>query len=235
MWLPFRRGPAPPELDPRIGALAPAAARYVAIDSELTGLDERSDCILSLGAVRIVEGRIDLQDTYYQEVNPASVLKPESIVVHGITPSDVQERPGIHAVLAGFLDFCGGDILVGHFISIDLAFLRKDLARSPGLSLPNPAIDTWPLYEWLSRREPGAQGTSFPRLKDPRLNSLADALKVDRRGAHNALTDAYITAQVFQRLLRQVGRWGLTSVAELVRIGNPNRAIEAHDGEMPFT
>jgi DNA polymerase III epsilon subunit-like protein len=38
--------------------LAPTAARYAVIDSELTGLDSRRDAIVSLGGLRVREGFI---------------------------------------------------------------------------------------------------------------------------------------------------------------------------------
>ena len=117
---------------PRLAALAPAAARYAVIDSELTGLDPRRDSIVSLGGLRLAGGRIVLADRFYEEVRPASALTATSIVLHGITPEDVRGRPGIGAVLEEFAAFCAADILVGHFIEIDLGFLRAALRAAPG-------------------------------------------------------------------------------------------------------
>jgi DNA polymerase-3 subunit epsilon len=221
MW-PFRRESGGPGAS--ILRQPAAEARYAVIDTELTGLDERRDSIVSLGGLRLASGRIQLADRFYEEVRPASALTPASIVLHGITPQEVRDRPGIGAVLQDFRGFCGDDVLVGHFIELDLGFLRRALGEAGLPALTNPAIDTWLLYDWLSSRMPDACGPGLPRLQDPRLPELAQTLGVPNRGAHNALADAFVTAQVFQRLLRRIDRWGITALGDLLRIADPSRA-----------
>jgi DNA polymerase-3 subunit epsilon len=223
MW-PFRRH-AREDADGS-ARLPPVAVRYAVIDTELTGLDARRDSIVSLGGLRIAEGRIVLSDRFYEEVRPDCDLTASSIVLHGITPEAVRERPGIAAVLAGFSAFCATDILLGHFLEIDLEFLRAAFARASLPPLANPVLDTWPLYDWLSSRAPRDGGPGLPRVQDPRLPALAEALGVPCRGEHNALGDAFVTAQVFQRLLRRLDRWGVTSTDNLLHIGNPRRRVE---------
>jgi DNA polymerase-3 subunit epsilon len=258
MWDPFRRGRFPfrsgglpfgpggfpflrgrgraGRLDPAVGALPPDAAGYVVIDSELTGLDERRDSILSLGAVWVVDGRIAIGRSFYQEVQPATELSAGSIVVHGITPDDVQGMPGIGGVLERFVRFCGDGVLVGHFIAIDLQFLGKELARHRLPALANPVIDTRILYERLAARLPDGCGIELPHLKDPRLYELARTLGVECRGAHNAFSDAYITAQILLRLLRIAPRCGIETAAEFARTGDPTRRDGHHEGtSLPLT
>src|SRR5512139_624658 len=93
-----------------------ADTRFVVIDTELTGLNEKKDTILSFGAVRMTGGRLEISDAFYRLVSPGRPLTAGNIVVHEITPSEVAEEPGIEAVLAEFLDFCGQDVIVGHFL-----------------------------------------------------------------------------------------------------------------------
>ena len=232
MW-PFRgRSPCPAA---RFARLAPAAARYVVIDSELTGLDPRRDSIVSLGGLRITAGRIVPADCFYEEVQPTSALTAASIVLHGITPADVRGRPGIGACLEKFAGFCGADILVGHFIDLDREFLHAAAARAALPPLANQALDTWPLYDWLASRPPDDGGPGLPRLQDPRLPALAHALGVPCRGEHNALRDAFVTAQVFQRLLRRLERWGVTTTGDLLRIGDPRHALHNPGAAPPLT
>ena len=215
--------------------LPPAAARFAVIDTELTGLNARRDSIVSLGGLRVAGGRIVLSDRFYEEVRPDSALTASSIVLHGITPEDVRERPEIAAVLAGFSAFCSADILLGHFLEIDLEFLRAACSKAGLPPIANPALDTWPLYDWLSSRAPDDGGPGFPRLQDPRLPAVAQALGVPCRDEHNALGDALITAQVFQRLLRRLDRWGVTTAGELLRIGAPKHALHKQSAAPPLT
>jgi DNA polymerase-3 subunit epsilon len=228
VW-PFRRPPAPAGH----GLPAPLAASYAAIDTELTGLDPRRDSIVSLGGLRIREGRIVLADSYYQEVRPESALTATSIVLHGIIPEEVRDQPGIGEVLAGFKTFCASDILLGHFVEIDLGFLRAACARAGLPWLDNPVLDTWPLYDWLASRSPLDGGPGLPRLQDRRLPALARALGVPCRNEHHALVDAYVTAQVFQRLLHRLGRWGVTTTADLLRIGDPRQSPKSARNAAP--
>lgn len=214
----------------------PIEVRYTVIDTELTGLDERRDSIVSIGALHVVAGRIDLADRYYQEASPSAALTPSSIVLHGITPEETRGRPEIGDLLQRFLAFCAGDILVGHFIEIDLQFLRKELAAAGLPPLANRALDTWALYDWLSSRAPHDDSPGLPRLHDPRLPELVQALGVPRSREHHALTDAFVTAQVFQRLLLKLPAWDVTSLGHLLRIGDPRRVRDGNhqDGVVPL-
>ena len=73
--------------------------RYVIIYTELTGLNERKDSIIAIGAARMTGTRIDLGETFHRLIKPEARFKPESVVMHGITPSDVDGEPGIDSVL----------------------------------------------------------------------------------------------------------------------------------------
>jgi len=232
VW-PFRGRPQSPTAG--LALLAPAAARYAVIDSELTGLDPRRDSIVSLGGLRLARGKIVLADRFYEEVQPTSALTATSIVLHGITPEDVRGRPGVGAILEEFSAFCSTDILIGHFVEIDLGFLRVAYERAGLPPLANPVLDTWPLYDWLSSRAPDDGGPGLPRLQDPRLPALAQALGVPSQGSHNALGDAFVTAQIFQRLLRRLERWGVTTTDNLLRIGAPKKALHNRGSAPPLT
>ena len=118
-------------------------ARYVVVDTELTGLDGKKDSIVSLGAVRMAGGRLNVGNTFYRLASPESELSAKSIVIHEITPSDVAAKPAIGAVLRDFTEFCGDDIVVGHFVSIDLEFINRELLRTRGSGLPNRVVDTF--------------------------------------------------------------------------------------------
>src|SRR5512141_25937 len=86
---------------------------YVVVDTELTGLDETKDSIVSIGAVRMTGGSIHVGETFYRLVSPRTELSAGSVVIHEITPSDVMMKPGIDTVLAEFLQVCGDAVLVG--------------------------------------------------------------------------------------------------------------------------
>lgn len=193
---------------------------YIVIDTELTGLDPKRDSIISIGAVKISRNGIDLGKTFHRLIKASTDLKPESIVIHGITPSDLTEKPPIEEVLPEFLEFCGSDIIIGHFISIDIHFLRKG-CKKVGLEFENPYIDTYEIYKWIK----GNSG-SFSRHYEEEGNgkdlfSIAREYDIPVKGGHDALSDAFITAQIFQRFLMVLPGLGVRKVKELLRIGKP--------------
>ncbi len=195
-------------------------ARYVVVDTELTGLDENKDSIVSIGAVRMAGGRIELGDTFYRLVSPRTELTAASVVIHEITPSDVAAQPAIDAVLAEFLEFCGEDILVGHFIALDLAFINRELKRMRKPAVQNPAIDTFSMYEWLRKRDRSRECFSTP-LEGNRLYDIGKCFGVPVNGAHNAVMDAFATAQLFQRFIPLLSRAGARDIDDLLKLGIP--------------
>jgi len=214
----FKRGRRrPAEVDEHASI---SEARYVVIDTELTGLDEKKDSILSFGAVRMTGGRIELNETLYRLVSPETQLSAASIVVHEITPSEVAEKPGIKTVLNEFRDFCGNDVLVGHFLSIDLGFLDQEVKRLHGTPLRNPVLDTFSMHEWLRLRLKD-HPYFLPPAQHYRLYDIAKSFGVPVNGAHNALMDAYMAAQIFQRMIPMFQKAGVGELGDLLRIGIP--------------
>jgi DNA polymerase III subunit epsilon len=199
-----------------------AEAGYVVIDTELTGLNEKKDSIISLGAVRMKGTRIDLSRTFYRLIKPESKFKPESVVIHGITPSDVSEEPNIDSIISDFLEFCGNDVLVGHCISIDLSFLNSDMKRIFNSSIRNPVIDTFSIHEWMRKRI-SSHSCFPPGGRSSGLYEMAKCFDIPVRGAHDALVDSFITAQLFQRFIPVLIDLGVKSLGMLLDIGHPEK------------
>jgi len=196
------------------------AARFVVMDTELTGLDERKDAIVSIGAVRMTGGAVHLGGTFYRLVKPSTALTRESVVVHEITPSEVREQPGIETALREFTAYCGNDILVGHFVSIDLGFLNRDAKRILGAPLPNPAIDTFSVYEWLRKRQQ-APWCESSTVRGYKLMDIARCFGITVDGAHHAFRDALATAELLQRFLPLLAAAGARDLGDLLAIGRP--------------
>ncbi|MFZ5997816.1 MAG: PolC-type DNA polymerase III [Nitrospirota bacterium] len=194
--------------------------RYVVIDTELTGLDEKRDSIVSLGAVRMVGGRIDLNDSFYRLINPETELTAQSIVIHQIMPSEVELKPDIDTVLSEFLEFCGTDIIVGHCLAIDLSFINREMKKRSGAELKNGLLDTLALYQALSKRVHNHKIFATP-LRDYSLYGLARHLDIPVSSAHNAMMDAFLTAQIFQRFIPLLLQSGIQEIGDLLRIGCP--------------
>jgi DNA polymerase III subunit epsilon len=192
---------------------------FVVIDTELTGLDMKRDSVVSVGAIKMAGTRIELGRSFYRLVSPRADLKRESIVVHGITPDDVTAKPSLDVVADELLAFCGDRILVGHFFSLDLGFLAREAPVMKAADLRRRAVDTVRIHSWVEQqRHRHAGGYMVP---EGALNLVSLALSHGIRvgGAHNALTDAFITAQLLQRQLRALPDLGVRTLGDLLRVG----------------
>jgi DNA polymerase-3 subunit epsilon len=214
----FNRGTAETGVD---CALPIEAARYVVMDTELTGLDVKRDSIVSVGAVGMRGGRILLGETFYEMVSPGTAMRSASIVVHGITPSDVADKPAIDIVIEDLLKFCEGAVVVGHFLSLDLGFLNKEMKRLHNAKFPQPVADTLQLHAWMQDHSRGSRSQYDACEENKDLFSLAKKYHIPVSEAHNALMDAFITAQLFQRFLSLLPGLGVRTVKDLLRIAKP--------------
>lgn len=194
---------------------------FVVFDTELTGLNPKKDSIVSIGAVRMQGNRILLGETFYRLVEPRTPLTAQSIMIHEITPAEASAFPGLDALLPEFLDFCADAVVVGHAVSLDLAFLNREIKQLYGNVLLNPAVDTLRLYQWIRKREEDACAfhDGLPEPYD--LFSLAKKYQIPVTQAHHALCDAFVTAQLLQRLLCELRRRDIMKRGELLKIARP--------------
>jgi len=197
------------------------AARYLVMDTELTGLDIKKDSIVSIGAVAMTGSRIFPGKTFYEMVNPETALRRESVVIHGIMPSEVVDKPALGAVIEDFLSFCEGAVVVGHFLSIDLSFLNREMKRLYGTKFQQPVVDTMQAHDWMQDQVNGFRRNYGSTEENRDLFSLAKKYHIPVSEAHNALMDAFITAQIFQRFLTVLPGMGIRTVKDLLSIGRP--------------
>ncbi len=173
---------------------------FVVLDLEMSGLNPSSDAILSLGAVRMAGGRISLGDSYSSLVKPECGLSAESVRVHQLTPSQLACQPDIATALPAFLEYCGNAVLAGWHVELDAAFMRRWVKRLGLPPLKNAFLDVLGLYRSIQGGHGSALLGELP-MKDATLYTVSRALGIAPRGAHDALGDAFLTAQVLQRFL----------------------------------
>jgi len=194
---------------------------YVAFDTELTGLDFKQDSIISIGAVKLKGTAILPSETFYRLVKPECELKNKSVVVHELTHSDLECAEDILNVVGDFVKFADNAVLIGHFVHIDLNFVNKVLQQNFGVSLQNFAVDTATLHDWLydndSRFAKHYKGMTI----NSDLYSMARKYGVEVGKSHNAFSDAYITAQLFQRFVPFLSGGGVKTLKEFVKVARP--------------
>jgi len=195
----FSHGEASQDLRARrLGELA-----YTVFDMETTGLaPSAGDEIISIGAVRIVNGRLLKAEIFERMVDPQRPLNPESTKVHGIDAGMLAGQPRIEEVLPAFHKFCEDTVLVAHNAAFDMRFLELK-EKSARVRFEQPVLDTLLL-----------SAVAQPALADHRLEAIAERLGVPVIGRHTALGDALLTGEAFLRLLELLHEQGIATLGE---------------------
>jgi len=191
--------------------------RYVVLDTELTSLDHRTNRLLSIGAMVMQGPSIRLGEQFYRVVNPQVSIPAETVVVHKLREQDVAGSEALENTLADFFQFIAGSVLVGHFLEIDLKILRKEMLHT-GHKLDHPAVDTARVHHWILRHGPYSEDLHV-QLEKLDLPTLANFYRVDVHDAHHALSDAFLTARVWQKMLYALEEKGIGNLRKLLKIG----------------
>src|ERR1700692_4638570 len=101
------------------------ADEFVAIDCETTGLNVRTDDVISIAAIKVRGSRNLTSERFEAVVRPDADMGAEGIKVHRLRKADVAQGLLIRKVLPGLLHFIGGRPLVGDYVVFDIALLDK--------------------------------------------------------------------------------------------------------------
>jgi DNA polymerase-3 subunit epsilon len=177
--------------------------RFVVLDLETTGLNPAADAIVTIGAVAVIGGDILLDDSFAALLKVAS--NTSAVMVHGVTRD--RSRGGVDEPIAlgRFLDYLKDGVIVGHHIGHDVTALNAACGRHWGGSLLNRSLDTMDLTLHLERDGAFA---GRPAIRRFTLDALCERFGVVPHDRHTAAGDAFITAQIFLRLVRLAARFG---------------------------
>ena len=166
--------------------------REIIFDTETTGLDNREDRVIEIGAIEMIN-RFPTGNTFHKYINPQGrQVHPDAQDVHGISNADLEGKPTFPEIIDEFMEFIDGAKLVAHNGTFDLGFINAEFAR-----LDQPAIDAGRLVDTLA----------LARRKHPMGPNSLDALcrryGIDnsRRTKHGALLDSELLAEVYIELI----------------------------------
>ena len=181
--------------------------RFVVLDSETTGLNPAVDRLVTIGAVAVIDGEIVLEDSFSALVQIER--NTEAVMVHGVTSRQSQAGLPEAEAVAAFLHYLRDGVIVGHHIGHDIATFDAACQRHWNFSLLNRSLDTMDLTLHLERDGAFA---GRPPIRHFTLDALCAMFGVIPHDRHTASGDAFITAQVFLRLLRLASRCGRTTL-----------------------
>jgi DNA polymerase III subunit epsilon len=193
------------------------AVRYVVLDTEFTSLEQRSNRLLSIGAIAMDGLKIKMGEQFYRVLNPGVEVPAATVLVHKLRPHDVEQGEPPALALEALREFIAGAVLVGHFAQIDLDILNKEL-RASGAAVDNPTVCTARVHRWLLRKGRYSEDL-YHRLENVGLAQLAEHYHIEFHEAHHAMEDAFVTARLWQTLLREIEKHGVLTLADLLKFG----------------
>jgi len=180
--------------------------KFVVIDIETTGHSpQTSDRMIEVGIVVIEDEQIT--NDFSTLLNPNKSIPPFITNLTGITDEDVVTAPNFSEKAHEIIDLFKNSYLVAHNVDFDLGFLNEELALHELPILSPPVIDTVELARILYPQAPGYQ-----------LGQLAEYLKIIHRDPHRALSDAYVTAELFLNLKEKLRSLPYETVVHLLNL-----------------
>ncbi|CAD5377643.1 3'-5' exonuclease [Pseudomonas sp. OF001] len=192
--------------------------RFVVLDLETTGLNLSRDIVISIGAVAIDGGAIDMAQQFECTLR-RQVKVNEAVLIHGIAPSELAAGQPPAEALLSFMEFAADSVMLAFHAPFDQRMLARALKHELGYSLENPFLDVADLAPML-----------FPEVLTRRgsLDFWMDYFGLDIAQRHHASADALATAEIALILFNRARRMGIERVDELAeRVRYWQRAREA--------
>jgi DNA polymerase-3 subunit epsilon len=135
-----------------------------------------------------------------------------------VTRDETREGLEEPEALRLFLEYLGDGVIVGHHIGHDVETFNAGYERHFGFRMSNRSLDTMDLTLHLER-----DGAFIGReqIRSFTLDALCTLFNVIPHDRHTAPGDAFITAQVFLRLLRLAARFGRSTLNRLAEPYHP--------------
>lgn len=198
----------------------PLIGRASVIDTETTGINVRTDRVISFGHVRLIDGKVTEKIEWF--FNPGGVeIHPDALRVHGITAAFLADKPPIKGYLAQIVELMVEAIVCGHNVKFDIDMLNAELARHRFPPLEKFIAGVFDTMKESRERWPG---------KPASLDALCARVGVPtaHREKHGALIDALLCAEAMQVMFREQ-----RSFLDLFADTAPANAFDEMAAEMP--
>lgn len=181
--------------------------KFVVFDLETTGHSPTNgDQIIDIGLVVIENDQIIKQ--YSTLINPHQPIP--SFITHltGIKNEDVEHAPSFHEIADDISHMFYDSYLIAHNILFDKGFINDAFAKIGMEKLKNKVLDTVELSRIF-----------FPKAPSYQLGQLAEFLQIEHDQPHRALSDAYVTANLFLKIKDKISSLPNETISHLLTIG----------------
>ncbi len=176
------------------------------VDLETTGNSpKRGDKIIQFAAVVIEDGKITEQ--FSSLINPQQKIPTFIEELTGLNDEMVSDAPEFCKIAQKVSDILENGYFVAHNVLFDLSFLQEELLEAGCKGFFGPVLDTVELARIL-----------YPTADSYKLNDLAlqEGLQHDR--PHQADSDAYVTAELFLKLLTRIEAFPRVTITQLAKL-----------------
>ncbi|HLS21151.1 MAG TPA: 3'-5' exonuclease [Paenalcaligenes sp.] len=179
----------------------------VVFDLETTGLNQRKDQVISIGAVKILPAGLPMRSSFYELLNiPLDKYPRDGQLIHGLTQHDLQQGKDPATALESFLHYAQNHLWFAFHAEFDRHMLSRAVQQYLGVHYDPAPIDIALLAPLLN---PGHNGLIY-------LDDWLNHFGLDNSTRHNALGDALATAELLLILKQQALRAGYHSWAEVL-------------------
>lgn len=182
---------------------------FAVVDVETTGLDpERGHRVCEIAVLRYRGGKV--LESFESLVNPQRSISSGASAVNKLSDWHVATAPVFAQVAERAQTLMDGAVIVAHNASFDLGFLAMEWRRLRWPPRLGFTVDTLAL----------ARNTYAFRHNT--LSDVARALRVRVEREHRAMGDVWTTARVFERMLIDLQRRNVVTLADLLDVQGGN-------------
>ncbi|MCD5985490.1 MULTISPECIES: 3'-5' exonuclease [Pseudomonas] len=194
--------------------------RWVVLDLETSGLNMNRDQVLSIGAVVIEDGAIDLGQQFERTLLRVDHKVSPAVLIHGLAPSAIAAGSEPVEALLDFMEFLGDSPVLGFHAPFDQHMLSRALKDSLNYRLQHPFFDVAEIAPMLCEQA---------NLRHAGLDDWTRFFGLHAEERHNASADALVTAELALILFSHARRQQIDSSVRLEEcLGQWRRRKQSH-------
>ena len=169
--------------------------RYIALDTETTGLKvELGHRLIEIGCLEIVD-RFFTGKKYHQKINPKRTIDESAQKVHGMSEEDLISFPEFYQIVDDFCLFIKDSTLIIHNAAFDTSFLNNELIKIGKPKIEDLVFDVIDSLTLARSLHPGKRNS---------LDALCSRYSIDNssRVFHGAILDAQLLGEVYLAMTR---------------------------------
>ena len=196
----------------RRGSTELGLARFVVLDLETTGPSRDRDRVVAIGAVAVARRGVAHRDAYSAVLRQQTVSAPANILVHRIGGQRQLDGEDPVVALVSWLEYLATSAAVAYRADFDARVLEREIEAVLGIRRRVPMLDLAVLLPEL-----------FPGTGHGTLDAWLAHFGIVPLARHDALGDAYATAQLLLVALAAAERVGSRTVADLGALEHTQR------------